>query len=38
LTINVETERLSLEQIQAFLEGSGDVGFKARNGRRFTAG
>jgi transposase InsO family protein len=28
LTISVEaTERLSLEQIQAFLEGSGDVGF-----------
>ena len=25
------TERLSLEQIQAFLKGSGDVGFKGQN-------
>jgi transposase InsO family protein len=32
LTISVHTsERLSLEQIQAFLEGSGEVGFKGRN-------
>jgi transposase InsO family protein len=31
LTINVEaTERLSLEQIQAFLESSGEVGFKGQ--------
>ena len=25
------SERLSLEQIQAFLEGSGEVGFKGQN-------
>jgi transposase InsO family protein len=32
LTISVQTsERLSLEQIQAFLEGSGEVGFKGQN-------
>jgi transposase InsO family protein len=32
LTINVHTsERLSLEQIQAFLDGSGEVGFKGQN-------
>jgi transposase InsO family protein len=32
LTISVQTpQRLSLEQIQAFLEGSGEVGFKGRN-------
>jgi transposase InsO family protein len=32
LTISVQaTERLSLEQIQAFLKGSGDVGFKGQN-------
>jgi len=32
LTINVHTsERLSLEHIQAFLDGSGEVGFKGQN-------
>jgi transposase InsO family protein len=32
LTISVQTsERLNLEQIQAFLEGSGEVGFKGQN-------
>src|ERR1035441_3615580 len=32
LTISVQTsERLSLEQIQAFLDGSGEVGFKGQN-------
>src|ERR1019366_892891 len=32
LTINVHTsERLSLEQIQAFLDGSGEGGFKGQN-------
>src|SRR5260370_20298651 len=32
LTISVQTSgRLSLEQIQAFLEGSGEVGFKGQN-------
>jgi len=32
LTISVQaSERLSLEQIQAFLEGSGEVGFKGQN-------
>jgi hypothetical protein len=32
LTINVQTsERLSLVQIQAFLDGSGEVGFKGQN-------
>jgi transposase InsO family protein len=32
LTISVQTsERLDLEQIQAFLKGSGEVGFKGRN-------
>jgi hypothetical protein len=32
LTISVQTsERLSLEQIQTFLEGSGEVGFKGQN-------
>jgi hypothetical protein len=32
LTISVQTpERLSLEQIEAFLEASGEVGFKGEN-------
>jgi hypothetical protein len=32
LTINVHTsERLSLEHVQAFLDGSGEVGFKGQN-------